>query len=129
MRCPAWWCNRKDRGYAKVDLEEKEQGNELVGVSDKEREAAREKEVRSLIKGCPNKDSPWPEFRVSIFARLFFSWFEPLIELGSKASLELDDVWALDPGDCSERQTLTSSGGSGKKRRRVPHQSHRNRGS
>ena len=102
MRCPAWWCNRKDRGYAKVDLEEKEQGNELVGVSDKEREAAREKEVRSLIKGCPNKDSPWPEFRVSIFARLFFSWFEPLIELGSKASLELDDVWALDPGDCSE---------------------------
>ncbi|KAF9430894.1 hypothetical protein BGZ76_000670 [Entomortierella beljakovae] len=36
-----------------------------------------------------------PEFTSSIFARLTFSWVQPLMSLGSKRPLEKEDIWEL----------------------------------
>ncbi|KAJ2785541.1 hypothetical protein H4R18_000486 [Coemansia javaensis] len=42
-----------------------------------------------------SRDFQSPEERANIFSRLFFTWMTPLLELGQRRPLEMEDTWEL----------------------------------
>jgi ABC-type multidrug transport system fused ATPase/permease subunit len=79
-------------GYAKLSLEE---DADLLDPDEVETEDQR---IRNF-KNCPSEKKEWPELKSSCCNRLVFAWYEPLIKLGGRVPLEMEDVWQLDPGD------------------------------
>lgn len=76
-------------GYAKLSVQE--------DVADgAEVDAARD------FPFCPHESVRWPELHASWWSRLVFGWYEPLIKLGARTSLELSDLWHLDPTDAAD---------------------------
>lgn len=51
---------------------------------------------------CPRADSDWPEAHASWVSRLGFWWFNPMIKLGNRTHVQVDDLWAISPPDSSE---------------------------
>ena len=78
-------------GYAKLSLEEDEP------LLDSEVQTE-EQRIRNF-KDCPSDKKVWPELKSSWCSRLVFGWYAPLIKLGGRVPLEMEDLWQLDPGD------------------------------
>ena len=79
-------------GYAKLSLEEDEP---LLDDTEVQTE---EQRIRNF-KDCPSDKKVWPELKSSWCSRLVFGWYAPLIKLGGRVPLEMEDLWQLDPGD------------------------------
>lgn len=78
-------------GYAKLSLEE---DDDLL-----DSEVQTEEQRIRNFKNCPSEKKEWPELKSSCCSRLLFGWYAPLIKLGGRVPLEMEDIWQLDPGD------------------------------
>lgn len=74
------------------------QGYQQVNAEEDDGAGLLHDEARSFD-GCPNERKVWPEFTSGFFSRLVFAWYDPLVLLGSRTSLELSDIWKLAPSD------------------------------
>jgi hypothetical protein len=59
--------------------------------------------VRAGIKRRPSERVPWPEYDAPFFSRMFFSWFNPIVELGANVPLEMSDLWTLHEKESSAK--------------------------
>ena len=52
---------------------------------------------------CPSERSVWPEYASSLLSRLGFTWFDPMVKLGTKTPLEMSDLWLLHDNESSAK--------------------------
>ena len=51
------------------------------------------------VKDFPNDGKVWPEYGASRLSRLFFWWYNPLVEYGTHVALEMEHIWVLHTND------------------------------
>lgn len=51
-----------------------------------------------------------PEFRANVVSQTTFSWLTPLLRVGYKKALDMDDIWELAPPDKVENVNSTFEG-------------------
>lgn len=54
----------------------------------------------------PDQRVQSPEKKASLFSRMTFAWFQPMVNLGNERPLEQDDMWDLAPGDYSKSANI-----------------------
>ena len=47
------------------------------------------------IKDFPNDGKVWPEYDAPCMSRLFFWWYNPLVDYGTHVALEMEHMWLL----------------------------------
>ena len=77
----------------------------LVGVDDDD--SFGDDPTRAGIKHCPSERVTWPEYDAPCFSRMFFTWFNPIVQLGAKVPLEMSDLWTVHAKESSAKNLHT----------------------
>ena len=59
--------------------------------------------TRAGIKRCPSERVIWPEYDAPWYSRMFFTWFNPIVQLGAQVPLEMSDLWTLHAKESSAK--------------------------
>lgn len=59
--------------------------------------------TRASVNHCPSERVIWPEYDAGCFSRMFFTWFNPIVQLGAKVPLEMSDLWTLHAKESSAK--------------------------
>eukprot|EP01043_Picozoa_sp_COSAG02_P026308 COSAG02_NODE_1512_length_12212_cov_4.145133_9_plen_257_part_01 len=64
-------------------------------------EGISDEEVARNFPRCPQAAVEWPESNASLISQLTFWWFNPMIKLGNRTHVQVDDLWSLSSRDSS----------------------------
>ena len=74
---------------------------ESLGGNDPDQTADDLEAVRAFPR-CPHSRLDWPEGGATFLSRLTFWWFNPMIKLGNRTHVQVDDLWAVSDQESSE---------------------------